>query len=120
MIGSILRYLISIAGAHFLSGGFPFGTLFANLAGSLFLGWFTSKIIGQHRINSLLATSIGTGIVGSFTTFSTFSLESLTLFEAGRTGEAIFYIMFSSIGGLVLAGTGYFLGLKKINKEGVS
>lgn len=117
MLGSILRYYVSLASNEVLNVGFPFGTLLANLTGSLFLGWFTSNVIAQKKMNSILATSIGTGITGSFTTFSAFSLETVTLLETGRIGLAIFYILMSALGGLGLAAVGYHLGKKEINRE---
>ena len=114
MFGSLLRYFISVGANNYLSEFFPFGTLFANLAGSLFLGWFTSKVAVQNTMNPVLRTAIGTGMVGSFTTFSTFNLEILALIETGRIVAAIFYILTSAVGGLLLAGAGYYLGSNKV------
>lgn len=120
MIGSLLRYYISLGANGYFSESFPFGTLIANLAGSMFLGWFTSKVAAQSNMNPILITAIGTGITGSFTTFSTFSLESLALIESGRIGAAIFYILVSAIGGLFLAAAGYYIGLNKPGRGEVS
>lgn len=113
IIGSLLRYFVSLSTAAFMHSGFPFGTLLANLTGSLFLGWFTRAIIEQKKMDKVLSAAIGTGITGSFTTFSAFSLESLTLVENGSYGLAMFYILISSGGGLLLAAFGYSLGFRK-------
>lgn len=110
MLGSILRYLVSLGTSNFLDNDFPIGTLMANLAGSLFLGWFMSRMIARNRMSTILATSIGTGITGSFTTFSAFSLETLFLLESGRMGMAIAYVTISAVGGFLLAALGYKVG----------
>ena len=117
MLGSLLRYLVSLGSSNFLDNGFPSGTLLANLAGSLFLGWFTSRIIAQNKMNTILATSIGTGITGSFTTFSAFSLETLYLLESGRIGMAIAYVFISAAGGFLLAAFGYKVGSAQSGRE---
>jgi fluoride exporter len=110
MLGSLLRYFVSISTSDFLNNGFPAGTLIANLAGSLFLGWFTSRIIARSKLHPVLSTTIATGLTGSFTTFSTFSMETLLMIENGSIGMAIFYMLFSAVGGLLLAAAGYKLG----------
>jgi fluoride exporter len=110
MLGSLLRYFVSISTSDFLNNGFPAGTLMANLAGSLFLGWFTSRIITRSKLNPVLSTTIATGLTGSFTTFSTFSMETLLMIENGSIEMAIFYMLFSAVGGLFLAAAGYKLG----------
>lgn len=117
LLGSILRYYVSLVSNEVLYVGFPIGTLLANLTGSLFLGWFTSKVIAQKKMNSILATSIGTGITGSFTTFSAFSLETVTLLDTGNVGLAILYILMSALGGLGLAAVGYHLGKNELHRE---
>ena len=117
MLGSLLRYLVSLGSSNFLDNGFPTGTLIANLAGSLFLGWFTSRIIARNRMNTILATSIGTGITGSFTTFSAFSLETLFLLESGRLGMAIAYVSISAVGGFLLAAFGYKTGVGQSGRK---
>jgi fluoride exporter len=113
MLGSILRYYVSLSTENFMNVGFPLGTLFANLTGSLFLGWFTSKVLVSKKVNPVLAVAISTGITGSFTTFSTFSIETLAMIETGRLGAAILYILISAIGGLLLSAVGYFAGVDK-------
>ena len=65
------------------SNGFPLGTLFINLIGCFFLGWFLTFVSQKKKIRPELTLLIGTGFVGSFTTFSTFSVETLTLLQQG-------------------------------------
>jgi fluoride exporter len=110
MIGSLLRYLVSLSTSNFMNIGFPLGTLIANYAGTLFLGWFTSRVIARSKMNPVISATIGTGLIGSFTTFSTFSLETLSMLEAGKIGMAMFYVLLSAVGGLILAIAGHKIG----------
>jgi fluoride exporter len=118
LVGSLLRYFVSLTAGGMLNNGFPVGTLLVNLAGSLFLGWFTSKVAARSRMNPLLSASIGTGLTGSFTTFSTFSMETLMLIESGRIGLGIVYVLLSSAGGLLLAAAGFKVGAAKQGQRG--
>jgi fluoride exporter len=118
MLGSLLRYLVSLSTSDFFNNGFPIGTLIANYAGSLFLGWFTARIIARSKMNPVLSTTIGTGLTGSFTTFSTFSLETLVMIENGSIGMAIIYVLNSAVGGLILAAAGYKLGARHGREAG--
>ncbi|WP_226085164.1 MULTISPECIES: fluoride efflux transporter CrcB [Mesobacillus] len=110
MLGSLLRYLVSLSTNNILNNGFPMGTLIVNFAGSLFLGWFTARIVERSKWNPVLMATIGTGLTGSFTTFSTFSLETMMMIEKGSIGFAVFYVLLSAVGGLLLATAGYKLG----------
>jgi CrcB protein len=88
--------------------GFPLGTLFINLIGCFFLAWFLTFITIRKNIKPELTLLIGTGFVGSFTTFSTFSLETILLFQHGQGVYAVLYILTSIIFGLMMA----YFGLK--------
>ncbi|WP_079509362.1 fluoride efflux transporter CrcB [Mesobacillus jeotgali] len=118
MVGSVLRYFVSLTAASLLSNGFPIGTLLVNLAGSLFLGWFTAAVISRNKMNPILSASIGTGLTGSFTTFSTFSMETLIMIESGRIGMGIVYVLLSAVGGLLLAAAGFKIGSEKQGQRG--
>lgn len=105
--GSCLRYAISLLLAS-KPAGFPVATLAANLAGCLLIGAFytLSEKFGWSQETRLLLT---TGLCGGFTTFSTFSQESLTLFRNGMAATAITYIVLSIILGILLALAGSWL-----------
>ena len=118
MLGSLLRYLVSLSTNNIFNNGFPVGTLIANLAGSLFLGWFTARIVESSKVNPVLMATVGTGLTGSFTTFSTFSFETLLMIEKGSIGIAIFYVLLSAVGGLLLAAAGYKLGTEAGREAG--
>ncbi|TCP31525.1 camphor resistance protein CrcB [Scopulibacillus darangshiensis] len=107
VIGAILRYSVGLA----LTGQetvFPIATLLTNLAGCFVLGWFTTYL--SKRIHPFLVTGLGTGLIGSFTTFSTFSVETVTLLKAAYVGPAFLYVFLSLFGGLLLSYFGYKCG----------
>ena len=89
-VGATLRHLSGIAAARLMGHGFPWGTLFVNVLGSLLMGVLVVTLArhGDTRFSPLLAT----GVLGGFTTFSAFSLDSLTLYERGDVVLAIAYV----------------------------
>jgi len=97
--------------------GFPFATLFINWSGSLLLAWFYTISIRKWRLPVWLRTGVGTGIVGAYTTFSTFSVETDKLLGSGRVGEAILYVALSLFGGFALALLGVRLGGEKPERQ---
>ena len=89
--------------------GFPIATLLINVVGSLFLGWFLT-ITSERSTLSIhpnLRLAIGTGFVGAFTTFSTFTVEIWKLMQVGSYLTAMSYVALSLIVGLLGSGTGY-------------
>lgn len=92
---------------------FPFSTLSVNLLGSFFLAWFTYKLVHKYSISTKWKTALGTGFIGSFTTFSTLSVETVMLFEKGSLTLAILYIFLSVSGGLLLSKIGFSLGERR-------
>ena len=102
--GALLRYWIGLT--LFAGHSFPFATLFINLSGSFLLAWLTTYFFRRFRIPPALATAIGTGFVGSFTTFSTFSIETTSLFRTGHIALGLIYVLFSIFGGLALSRLG--------------
>jgi fluoride exporter len=116
-IGSILRYVVSFLSIDLVGGSFPFGTIFVNLTGSFVLGWFTSKVIMTQRLHPHHTAAIGTGLIGSFTTLSTVSVDFLSLIEHNQYILAFLYTLVSVLGGLL--STYYGLKLGKSLKEGV-
>jgi CrcB protein len=103
-LGGALRHGVNIVAAALFGVGFPVGTLFINIAGSFAMGllteWFALKFDpGQH-----VRLFVTTGLIGGFTTFSTFSLETVLLVERGTARTAAAYVLLSvvlSIGALV-------------------
>jgi len=101
-IGSILRYLICrIPLKH--AGTFPFSTLIINVAGAFALGFLAAYISKSVSLNPRYALFWKVGICGGFTTFSTFSLEALTLFQNGKAWTGLSYILLSVTLGICAA-----------------
>ncbi|MBU1043042.1 MAG: fluoride efflux transporter CrcB [Candidatus Omnitrophica bacterium] len=106
--GALLRYWISGFIQRFFNGGFPWGTLSVNLIGALIIGFlwgaFESVIVSQ---NIKLFCFIG--VLGSFTTFSTFSIENFHLLRDGEYNFFAINVLASFILGMILVFAGYFL-----------
>lgn len=110
IIGAVLRYSIGVWSQDWwTSPVFPAGTLVINLTGCLLLGWFSTWAASKPGLPAWFRTGFGTGFVGAYTTFSTFSVETLSLLQADRIGLAALYAASSLIGGLAFAGLGYGL-----------
>lgn len=81
--GAICRYLIARISMYALGNSLPFGTLIVNLLGSFILGYFYTVTMEKIFLSDYLRFAISVGFLGAFTTFSTFSIETLHLFEDG-------------------------------------
>ncbi|WP_400247863.1 CrcB family protein [Niallia sp. JL1B1071] len=114
VIGSILRYLV---GQLPFPYEFPLQTMVINIIGSFVLGWFTSAIIKKQRIKSAYATAIGTGMIGSFTTLSTLSMDTVQLLAAGNYLLASGYVVGSAVFGFIFALMGLKLGERKWSRS---
>ncbi len=96
-VGALLRYFISTGMHKTLGHGFPYGTISVNVLGSILIGFI--YVLTQTKIQLSLEMKAGImiGILGAFTTFSTFSLETMTLLESGQPIKAGLNIMLSII-----------------------
>ncbi len=102
-VGAALRWSLGIAITRATGPGFPLAILTVNVLGSLMMGVFV--VVAAHRGLTHLSPLVQTGLLGGFTTFSSFSLEAVTLMERGAVSQAAAYILLSvgaSIGGLFL------------------
>ena len=102
-IGASLRFLIGNVILRLVGSGFPVAILTVNIVGSFLMGLFV--VYAAQKGMTHWQPFVMTGVLGGFTTFSAFSLEAVTLFERGLTGQAVLYITLSvglSILGLVL------------------
>lgn len=106
--GAVLRYWVSGLSLRFLPAVFPYGTMIVNLAGSFLIGflWGVSEtaLITQH-----IRLLIFIGVLGSFTTFSTFTLENFNLLRDGEYMYFVLNIVLSVVLGVALVFMGYFL-----------
>lgn len=107
-VGSVLRHIVNVLTARWFGTGFPVGTFTVNITGSLIMGllagYFAFKGDAPQSIRLLLMT----GVLGGYTTFSAFSLDTMLLYERGMFGAAAMYAVMSvvlSVGALA-AGLG--------------
>ena len=110
-LGAILRYVIGLF--FFTNSSFPFATLTINLIGSFLLAWLTTSVFKKTALPPALITAIGTGFVGSFTTFSTLSIETVTMFQNGELWLGTLYVMVSIVGGLFMSRLGFSMDDKE-------
>jgi fluoride exporter len=102
-IGAALRHGFNIAFARLLGTAFPYATLFENVSGSIVMGMLVAYFAFKSGIPHHWQLFLTTGILGGYTTFSTFSLDVALLYERGELGLAALYVALSvalSIGGL--------------------
>ncbi|HNS11248.1 MAG TPA: fluoride efflux transporter CrcB [Bacteroidia bacterium] len=108
-IGTILRYLLVNASIeYFRQPVFPWGTLLVNLVGSLVIG-LLAGMNESDLMNPGMKIFLFIGLLGGFTTFSSFSLETFHLIRQSQVMYAIAYVLSSTLLGLLLAATGYFI-----------
>jgi fluoride exporter len=101
-VGAPTRYLIDTLVAQRVRGVFPFGTLAINVSGSFALGLIAGLTRAPQEI-------LGTGLVGAYTTFSTFSFETVQLLEDGETRLALLNVVVALISGSLAAAAGLAL-----------
>ncbi len=105
-IGAGARHLVGQAMLARLGPGFPWWTLSVNIVGSLAMGLLIGLLARSGAGGETTRLFVGVGILGGFTTFSSFSLEFWLLFERGQAGQAALYVLASVIGALLACGAG--------------
>lgn len=101
-IGAVCRYSVGLLTANLT---FPWGTMIVNIAGSFLMGLLMAAFAQVWDASQATRLFLTVGILGGFTTFSAFSLDSILLLEKGQTLAAVFYIVASvilSLGALAL------------------
>lgn len=102
-VGAALRHGFNLLFARLFGTQFPYATLFENVTGSLLMGLLVAAFAFKSDIPQHMRLFLTTGILGGYTTFSTFSLDAALLYERGDMGLAALYVALSvalSIGGL--------------------
>jgi CrcB protein len=114
-LGGLARWGVGVGIGRWLGTGFPYGTLFINLSGSLFLGWF-SAVLAKHVLSESawlqpddLKLMVAVGFTGAYTTFSTFEYESHELLRDGDGLAATTYMFVSLMLGLLAVRFGVLL-----------
>ena len=106
-IGAILRAYTAGVVNHAFKHDIPFGTIAVNLIGSFTLGVLIGLIQFSFIQNPYLKSLLTTGMMGAFTTFSTFAVESFFLYRNGLLMEGSVYILINVIGSILLAAAGF-------------
>ncbi|WP_232729958.1 fluoride efflux transporter CrcB [Paenibacillus phocaensis] len=113
-LGTLLRYGLSLWIPSV--GAFPLPILLINWAGCLFLGWLLT-VSAIRNLPSSVRLGAGTGFTGAFTTFSTFTVQTVDAIHNGHLAAALSYLLASLIGGLLMAWAGVALGQKARNSK---
>ena len=106
-IGACARYGVAHVMLRHMGPGYPYGTLFVNVFGSLLMGVLIELMVLRWSPSPELRVFLVTGLLGAFTTFSAFSLDVALLIEKGATLSAAGYVLLS----VILSVAGLFAGL---------
>lgn len=110
LVGAPSRYLLDRAINGRFESDLPWGTFVVNITGAFVLGLLTGLAL-SHHLSAVVKALLGTGFCGAYTTFSTFTFETVSLVEDGRLFEATMNVMGSLVVGLLGAAAGVALGL---------
>ena len=106
-VGGVIRYLLGGAIQRALAASFPMGTLVINVTGSALLGFIFRYALETPAVTPEIRALLGVGFCGGYTTFSTFSYETLTLLEDGDWRRAGLYVGVSLLGSVLAAFLGF-------------
>ncbi|CVI57984.1 MULTISPECIES: fluoride efflux transporter CrcB [Agrobacterium] len=109
-IGSVFRYLVGVLCMRFAGPNFPWGTLAVNVAGSFLIGLLVELVARRLNASMEMRLFIVTGLLGGFTTFSSFSLDAVSLFERGTLGLSAVYVLASLVVSIAAVFAGLALG----------
>ena len=114
--GSVSRYLIS-QWMQRLPGNFPVATFLINVSGSFLIALF-ARLFSTPESNPVWRAALTIGFCGGFTTFSTFSVEFVTLVQEGRTARACVYVAASVLTGILAVAAGLAVGGRLVTPRG--
>lgn len=106
-IGSVFRYLAGVLAVRLTGLSFPWGTMAINILGGFLMGVFVEVLARRFDASNELRLFVAVGVLGGFTTFSSFSLDFAVLWERGALAPAFAYALASVIGSIAAL----FLGL---------
>jgi CrcB protein len=106
-LGASLRHAVNMLCARGLGTAFPYGTFIINITGSIVMGLIAGYLAFKGEASQPWRLFLMTGILGGYTTFSAFSLDTALLYERGEVGLAVFYV----VGSVVISIVGLFAGL---------
>src|ERR1700691_3723300 len=109
-LGSTLRYIVNVICPRLFGDGFPYHTFIINITGSILMGLIAGYLAFKGDAAQSWRLFLMTGILGGYTTFSAFSLDTAMLYERGEIGLALFYVL----GSVVFSIAGLFAGLSLV------
>ena len=95
--GALMRYLVGRTAVNLGWAALPFGTLIANLLGCFLMGYLSWMLVHRWQLPREIQTVVMTGFLGGFTTFSAFSLETVSLIEQGASMRALSYVLMTVV-----------------------
>lgn len=95
-VGAVARYGVGLGAARWLGLAFPWGTLIVNVLGGFAMGYLAARIGPEQET---LRLGLGVGVLGGFTTFSSFSMEFALMIERGAMPQAAIYVAVSLVAG---------------------
>lgn len=113
-VGGALRHGVNVGAARLVGYGFPLGTLIVNITGSLAMGLLAGYFAYRTGVSQHMKLFLTTGVLGGFTTFSAFSLDTALLVERHAYGQAAAYV----VGSVLLSVLGVFAGLALFRTSG--
>ena len=106
--GAVARYGVGVFATRMFGMSFPWGTLIVNIGGSFLLGALIEVMALRWSVSPEMRAFLVIGVMGAFTTFSTFSMDVVVLFQRGMIGLSALYIATSVVGALL----GFMAGLR--------
>jgi fluoride exporter len=106
-VGGVARYSLGMAVQTRLGVGFPVGTLVVNITASVLLGFLLQYTVASAAVTPQIRVLLTTGFCGGYSTFSSFTAETVTLAESGFVGRAAVYVVSSivlGLGGIIAGG----------------
>ncbi len=110
VLGANARFIVGGWAADRWGSSFPYGTLIINLTGSLLLGIFLTVATERALVEPRYRQMIAVGFLGAYTTFSTYTYESVTLMLNGSWGTGLFNLIGSAVLGALAVAMGIFIG----------
>ena len=109
-VGSVLRFLVSKLVQEKAGIEFPIGTFVVNVVGAFLIGIFFAYLVERMSVPASARAMLITGFLGGFTTFSTFSYESVNLLQEGEVAKLLLYVGGTNVVGIAMTLLGYNLG----------
>lgn len=109
-LGASARYLLDRAIEQHTESVFPWSTFTINVTGCFLIGLITETLVDRHHLPAWLRVGLVVGVIGGYTTFSTYSQEGLSLIESGDNGVALAYLAGSVLVGVLAVYAGTLLG----------